>query len=375
MLDGLRVLLRATNWVGDVVISLPALRALRAHHRGDRIAVLARPWVAALYRLLPEVDEVLVEEPHGRHAGSSGRGLLASELREKAFDRAILLPRSFGTAFTVFRAGIPERWGYRGELRSPFLTHPVRFSPRPGEHELFRHLDLVAATGAPRPAIPDATWPVPEALRRDARGMLREAGVPDGPFAAAHVASFAHEAKRWPAERFASLLEGVSRARGLPFVLLGSAAEAGMNARVASLAPGARVFDLAGKTSLPRVLGLVAEAALFVGNDSGLAHLANAAGTPTTVVFGPTDPDATRPWDGPRPDGRPVRLRLARERVLCAPCRFTRCPLDHACMTGLGTGSVLRSTLCGTTAEQAFDRGVSEEGSGLRSTLYAAPVK
>ena len=338
MLDRVKILLRATNWVGDVVISLPALRALRAHHPKDRISVLARPWVAALYRLLPEVDEVLVEEPKGRHAGRAGRSALASELRGKGFDRAILLPRSFGTAFTAYRAGIPERWGYRGELRSPFLTHPVPFSRPPGEHEVYRHLALVAATGVPLPGVPDATWDVSDGLRRSARAKLTEAGVPGGPFAAAHVASFAHEAKRWPEARFAELF---AHLRDLPIVLLGSASEAPMNARVASLTSGARIFDLAGKTSLPEVLGIVALAELFVGNDSGLAHLANAAGTPTTVVFGPTNPDATRPWDGPRPDGRPVRLRIVRRRVLCAPCRFTRCPLDHACMNGIPIEDVL----------------------------------
>ena len=341
MLDGVKILLRATNWVGDVVLSLPALRALRAHHSKDRISVLARPWVAALYRLLPEVDEVLVEEPKGRHAGAAGRATLAAELRGKEFDRAILLPRSFATAWTAYRAGIPERWGYRGELRSPFLTHPVSFSSPPGEHELFRHLRLVAATGVPVPDVPDATWPVSEALRRAARTKLSEAGVPSGPFAAAHVASFAHEAKRWPEKRYADLFDHLTEVRDLPIILLGSANEAPMNAHVASLAAGARIFDLAGKTSLPEVLGLVSLADLFVGNDSGLAHLANATGTPTTVVFGPTDPDATRPWDGPRPDGRPVRLRVIRQRVLCAPCRFTRCPLDHACMTGIPVENVL----------------------------------
>jgi heptosyltransferase-2 len=336
-----RVLFRATNWVGDVVLSLPALRALRAHHRRDHLSVLARPWVAELYRLLPEVDEVLVEEPKGRHAGRAGRALLAAELRERAFDRAILLPRSFATAWTAFRAGIPERWGYRGELRSPLLTHPVPFSPRPGGHELFRHLRLVEAAGAPMPGTPDATLPVPDAPRRAARALLAGAGLSGEPFAAAHVASFAHEAKRWPEERFAALFDRLASDRGLPVVLLGSAAEAAANARVAALAPSARVFDLAGKTTLSDVLGVVAEAELFVGNDSGLAHLANAAGTPTTVVFGPTDPDATRPWDGPRPDGRPVRLRVVRRRVACAPCRFTRCPLDHACMTGVGVADLL----------------------------------
>ena len=337
----MKILLRATNWVGDVVLSLPALRALRSHHGRDRITVLARPWVAGLYRLLPEVDEILVEEPRGRHAGARGRAALAAELREKEFDRAILLPRSFATAWTAYRAGIAERWGYRGEFRSPFLTHPVAFSPRPGEHEVYRHLRLVAATGVPLPEVPDSTWPVSEAVRRSARACLAEAGLPKGPFAAAHVASFAHEAKRWPGERFAALFERLARERGLPVVLLGSESEAPMNARVAALASDAVVVDLAGKTSLPEVLGVVAEAELFVGNDSGLAHLANAAGTPTTVVFGPTDPDATRPWDGPRPGGGPAGLRVSRRRVPCAPCRFRRCPLDHACMKGIDVADVL----------------------------------
>ena len=337
----MKILLRATNWVGDVVISLPALRALRAHHPKDRISVLARPWVAALYRLLPEVDEVLVEEPKGRHAGTAGRAALAAELHGKGFDRAILLPRSFGTAWTAYRAGIPERWGYRGELRSPFLTHPVPFARPAGGARALPPPPPRRRDGRPLPGVPDATWPVSEALRRSARARLAEAGVPDGPFAAAHVASFAHEAKRWPEERFADLFAHLTEVRDLPVILLGSADEAPMNARVASLAAGARVFDLAGKTSLPEVLGLVSLAELFVGNDSGLAHLANAAGTPTTVVFGPTDPDATRPWDGPRPDGRPVRLRVVSQRVLCAPCRFTRCPLDHACMTGIPVEDVL----------------------------------
>jgi heptosyltransferase-2 len=354
MLDGVRLLLRATNWVGDVVISLPALRALRAHHRKDRIVVLARPWVAELYRLLPEVDEVLVEEPKGRHAGAAGRSTLATELREREFDRAILLPRSFETAWTAYRAGIPERWGYRGELRSPFLTHPIAHSRRPGEHEVFRHLRLVAATGVPMPEVPDGTWPASDALRRSARARLAQAGIPSGPFVAAHVASFAHAAKRWPQERFAALFDRLAKEHGLPVALLGSAAEAPVNARVASLSSTARVVDLAGKTSLPEVLGIVASAELFVGNDSGLAHLANAAGTPTAVVFGSTDPDATRPWDGPRPDGRPVRLRVVRRRALCAPCRFTRCPLDHACMTRVTVEDVLDS------------RGLAE---GVRPTL------
>ncbi|HTS02838.1 MAG TPA: glycosyltransferase family 9 protein, partial [Thermoanaerobaculia bacterium] len=114
-----------------------------------------------------------------------------------------------------------------------------------------------------------------------------------------------------------------------------------VNAEAASLAKKARVADLSGATTLPEALGVLASARLFVGNDSGLAHLASAAGAPSVVVFGPTDPDATRPWDGPRPDGRPVRLALARRRTPCAPCRFPVCPIDHACMTSVTAADVL----------------------------------
>ena len=130
-------------------------------------------------------------------------------------------------------------------------------------------------------------------------------------------------------------------ARGLDVVLLGSAGETGVNAEAAALAKKARVRDLSGRTTLPEALGVLASARLFVGNDSGLAHLASAASTPTVVVFGPTDPDATRPWDGARPDGRPVRLALARRRTPCAPCGFPVCPIDHACMTGVTAADVL----------------------------------
>ncbi|MGA7992368.1 MAG: glycosyltransferase family 9 protein, partial [Thermoanaerobaculia bacterium] len=180
----------------------------------------------------------------------------------------------------------------------------------------------------------------PKEVREAARARLAAAGV-QGPFVAAHVASFAHAAKRWDIARFSEVFDGLAARAGLPVVLLGSAGEKAVNAETASLAKKARVLDLSGATTLPEALGVLASARLFVGNDSGLAHLASAAGTPAAVVFGPTDPDATRPWDGPRADGKPVRLALVRRRTLCAPCRFDRCPIDHACMAGVTSEDVL----------------------------------
>ena len=339
----MRTLVRATNWVGDVVLSLPAVRALRAADPHGALAVLARPWVAELYRLLAEVDEVLVDESKGPGADPEARERLALEVRRGGFDRAIVLPTSFEAAWTLARAGVPERIGYRGELRGAFLTRAVRLVLRPGEHQIWKHLRLAAAAGAPVPAAPDVSWPVGASLREAGRKRLAAAGWTGGPFAAAHVASFAHAAKRWSLGRYAGVFEALTARRRLTTVLLGSAGEKAVNAEVVSRAAKASVLDLSGATALPEALGVLAEARLFLGNDSGLAHLASAAGTPSVVVFGPTDPEATRPWDGPRADGKPVRLGLVRRRTLCAPCRFDVCPIDHACMEGVAAADVLEA--------------------------------
>jgi heptosyltransferase-2 len=337
----MRTLVRATNWVGDVVLSLPAVRALRAADPGGTLAVLARPWVAELYRLLPEMDEVLVDGSKGSDADAKAREKLVLQIRDGRFDRAVVLPTSFDSAWGIARAGVPERIGYRGELRGALLTRALRLALGPGEHQVWRHLRLAMAAGAQLPAAPDVSLTVSDDLRDAARARLTAVGWKGGPFAAAHVASFAHAAKRWDIARYAEVFGALNARRGLPVVLLGSSAERSVNARAAALAAKALALDLAGETSLPEALGVLAQARLFLGNDSGLAHLAVAAGTPAVVVFGSTDPDATRPWDGPRRDGRPVRLALVRRRTLCAPCRFEVCPIDHACMSGVSPADVL----------------------------------
>jgi heptosyltransferase-2 len=339
----MKTLVRATNWVGDVVMSLPAVRALRAADPKGRLAVLAREWVAELYRHLPEIDEVLVDSSKGDGADGTARERLVAEVKERGFDRAVILPTSFRTAWTLALARVPERIGYRGELRGALLTKAVGLSLAPGEHQVWKHLRLAAAAGAPHPAAPDVSWPVRDDVRESGRVRLGAAGWKAGPFVAAHVASFAHAAKRWDLARFAAVFDELASRRGLPVVLLGSAAEKPVNAAAAALATKARAFDLSGATTLPEALGVLAQARLFVGNDSGLAHLAGAAGTPSVVVFGSTDPEATRPWDGPRGDGKPVRLALVRRRTLCAPCRFAVCPIDHACMEGVSPGDVLKA--------------------------------
>lgn len=323
---------RATNWVGDVAMSLPALKAWRASFPTERLTILARPWVADLYRTLPAIDEVLVDDRQKS---------LVDELRSRSFQRALVFPTSFRSLWAPFRAGISERIGYGGDFRSPLLTRVVRSTMPHDTHQVWQHLRLVEAAGAGAVTAPDSSWEVPESLRLEGRKRLEETGWDGRPFLAAHVASFAHAAKRWDLARYAELFDHLARSRGLAVVLLGSSGEAGVNAQVRELVREARLFDLSGRSTLPELLGILSSASLFVGNDSGISHLAAAVGIPTTVLFGPTDPDATRPWDGARGDGKPVRISFARKRPLCAPCRFPVCPIDHRCMKVLSVSEVL----------------------------------
>jgi heptosyltransferase-2 len=337
----MKTLLRATNWVGDMAISIPALKALRASFPRDHLAVLARPWVADLYRLRSDIDEVLVEDRGGPHGGADGRRRLTAELRAKSFDRILLLPTSFGTAWTAQQAGIPARYGWAAEGRGALLTHALPQRLHRGRHQIWKHLLLVEAAGAVVPESPDASWPVSREVAEAGRARLASAGWDGKPFLAAHVASFAHAAKRYELPGYAAAFDRLAEEKGLAAVLLGSREEGAVNSEASGLLRRARAYDLSGKSTLPEVLGILSLARLFVGNDSGLSHLAGAVGTPAVVVFGPTDPDATRPWDGPRGDGKPVRIAVVRHRTACAPCRFGVCPIDHRCMTGLDVERVL----------------------------------
>lgn len=283
---------------------------------------------------------MIIEDVRGEHAGAKGQDRLAAALARERFDRAIVFPTSFRTAWTVARARIPIRIGYRGQFRRALLTRSVPFRLAPGEHQVFQHLRLAAAAGAAVTA-PDTSWEVSKRERDAGRKALKKAGFDGGPYVALHLASFAHAAKRWDLRRFAEVVDALAAELSLHAILLGTSSEKVMNAEAASLVRKARITDLSGRSSLPEALGVLAEATLFVGNDSGISHLAAAAGTPTVVVFGPTDPDATRPWDGPRGDGRLPRVTVVRRPPLCAPCRFRVCPIDHACMSDVTPETVL----------------------------------
>jgi heptosyltransferase-2 len=302
------ILVRATNWVGDAVMCLPALRVIRDRFPKAHIAVLAKPWVADLYRRENFADEVI------QYDGS--RWATARMLRPRKFDCAILLQNAFEAALIAWLARIPVRIGYNRDGRRLLLTRAVPV-PKPGEiprHQRFYYLELLRRAG-----IVD-TLPSSDAIRLDAgdhKQARRMIGVSPG---AAYGT-----AKQWLPDRFAEAAERLAQARGAEVALFGSSSERELCEQVAKLLNGRRVTNYAGKTTLGEFIDLASQCELFLTNDSGAMHIASALGVPTVAIFGATDDVATGPT-GPL-------ARVVREPVDCSPCLLRECPIDHRCMT------------------------------------------
>lgn len=331
--DPRKILIRAVNWVGDAVLTLPAILAVARRFRRAEITVLAKPWVASLLAGQPGVDRVLVYETEGRHAGLRGRIALGGTLRAECFDLALLLPNSLDAAIGPWLARIPRRLGYGTDGRSPLLTHRLRPSREAGRHQVEYYLDLARALGG-------SAGPVPRLLLsrqavRQAEELLADQGVgPADPCLGINPGSVYGSAKRWPAERFAATADALEARMGGRAILFGSARELEVLQAVASRMqrPG---IVLGGRTDLAVLAALLARCRLLVSNDTGAMHVATAVGTPTLAVFGPTDPEATAPAG--------ERSRIVRSPVPCSPCLLRECPIDHRCMLGVSVEEVLRA--------------------------------
>ena len=279
------VAIRATNWLGDVILSLPALRDVRRALPDARLSVLARPSVAPLYEAVSEVDEVVTVE---------GVRSQARALREGRYDRVFFFTNSFGTALAGALAGVPERWGYATQGRSLLLTQsaPVPADAR-GRSQVHYYRSMLAAMGMPTSESLDTS------LRPKAEWIDRgRALLGSGRFVGLAPGAAKGPAKRWPPERFAATGDLVRRELGVEVVLVGAAADVPASRAVASAMKDAPL-DLCGRTDLRAFAGVLASLNGLVANDSGAMHLGAAVGIPTIGVFGPTNPEETHPV-GPR---------------------------------------------------------------------------
>jgi heptosyltransferase II len=327
-----RLMVRATNWLGDAVMSVPAIRCLREIFPRAHIAVVARPWVADLYARESAIDRVIV---YGAARGLKPRIEFARRLRAEGFEAAILLQNAFDAALMAWLARIPERIGYRRDGRGLLLTRaaPVPESGEIPRHQRFYYLELLRRAGLME------RYPANEAIRLEGTEQAREAGVAhlhalgiEGtPVGISPGAAYGN-AKRWMPERFAAVAR---RFQGSPVLIFGAAGERELGAQVAAQIPGAH--NLAGQTTLREFIELAAACRLFLTNDSGSMHIASALGVPTVAIFGATDDVTTGP-------AGPV-ARVVREHAECSPCLLRECPIDHRCMTAVSAEAVAGAAL------------------------------
>jgi heptosyltransferase-2 len=327
-----RVLIRGTNWIGDVVMTLPAVASVRNSFPRARISVLAKPWVAEVYRLSPDVDEVIPFEEPGRHAGVAGKLRLAGDLRGCGFDCAILLQNAIEAAIIALLAGIPIRAGYNSDARGLLLTHSVRRTKAVRRvHQTDYYVEMVRALGC-APADRNVRLRPGKDYGEIAEKLFARFGL-DAARPRIGIAPGAAygPAKMWFPERFASVADRLIDGTGAQGLLFGSA---GDRESTAAVQKNARhpLIDIAGETDLKEAIALISRCDLFLSNDSGLMHVAGALGVPTVAIFGSTDPAATSPAGE-----RSVVIHRA---VECGPCLKPVCPTDFRCMEMIGVEEV-----------------------------------
>jgi len=331
-----KILIRATNWVGDAIMAIPALRAVRAKFPDAQIAILARPYVADIYRHQQIADELIAYDWKGIHAGFGGRERLAAELRAKKFDLALLLQNAFNAAWLAWRAGIPRRIGYARDGRGVLLTEAIPV-PNPGDipvHEKFYYLELVRRAGWVTELVDEGFIQLAVASEQlaAAEEKLRGAGSlgKSTRIAVGAGASYG-SAKCWPPERFAATLNHLQMHSDTDVILFGTPAEVPVTEAIASKL-GKPPINLAGQTDIAELPALLARCRIFLGNDSGAMHVAAAVGLQVVAVFGPTDPLGTAPVT--------PRFTIVQEKPYCSPCFLRRCPTDHRCMTAVQPAAV-----------------------------------
>lgn len=324
-----KILVRSTNWIGDAIMTTPAVRTIRENFSDAHITMLAYPWVADVFRASPHVDEVMLYDAKGRHQGLVGLWRLAGELRQQRFDCAILLQNAFKAALLAWLARIPIRAGYRRDGRSLLLRPGITIRPEVRHlHQVHYYQYLLQDLGlrcgsdqlflAHDPA--DARWARDFKEQAGGRALV---GINPG-------AAFG-PAKCWPAERYGQLCALLYKEMGVHAVVFGTKADEATIETIVRHGP-AFISGLAGKTSLGQAMALIAQCDGFVTNDSGLMHVGAAVGTPLVAIFGSTDHIATGPWSS--------RAVVVKKELACQPCLKRECGTDFRCMTSIGVEEV-----------------------------------
>ncbi|RZB35260.1 MAG: heptosyltransferase II [Desulfobacteraceae bacterium Eth-SRB1] len=328
-----RLLIRSTNWIGDAVMTTPAVRAIRKNFPDAEISILAKPWVAPVFENSPYVDHVLIYDDADRHMGVAGKLRLASELRGYRFDAAILLQNAIEAALIAFFSGIPCRIGYNTDARGFLLTHSVPCTPQIKKmHQTGYYLGILQGTGLKADGL-GLDLVVDKKYQKRAAEILEEHGISKTDrLAGINPSATFGPAKQWFPERYAALSDKIHEVFGARILLFGGPGDRDLGIRISQNMRNPNI-DLCGKTSLEEAIALINMCNLFITNDSGLMHVAAALDIPLIAIFGSTNPFTTGP--------KGSNSKIVRVPIECSPCLKPKCPKGHLkCMNRIDVDMV-----------------------------------
>ena len=328
-------MIRGVNWIGDAVLTIPAIKAVRKAFPGAHISLLVKPWVAEVFSENPDIDEIISYDE--KFKGIMGKFRLAKTLRESCFDTAILLQNAFDAAFITWLAKIPERIGYKRDCRGFLLTKGISVPGEIlGQHQINYYLNIIRSIKVDIEETPPYIH-----LNDNEREKAREtisSGLQDPhlPLIGINPGAAYGSAKRWPPEYFAELIMKIINELNGRVIIFGGHGEVEIANEIINeintlkirrrIEYGSRIMVMSGKTSLRELAALISECDAFITNDSGPMHMASALQVPTAAIFGSTDPTATGPFGKGH---KVITMDLD-----CSPCLKRECPeKDLACMT------------------------------------------
>ncbi len=388
-----RILVRGVNWLGDAVMTTPALMRLREHFPSALIALLTPEKLRGLWLHHPAVDEIITFTPEEGAwriaqkvqvvmwpeskkqtvAESARRAAEAiSPIHRGAFDLALIFPNSPRSAIESWIAGIPRRVGYARPWRNFFLTNVVPSRPDAGQmrkrsvgeikkltsvlagdppravysesgHQIYDYLHLVAALGANPEPLPTQLVVTPSEIKAAAQKFnLTTQFTQDRPIFGLNPGAEYGPAKRWPAQRFIAAAKEIQKRTKCFWVVLGAKGDALLASEIQSaISPNqSNVVSLAGETSLRELCAVIKQCRVLLTNDTGPMHIAAALGTPVVVPFGSTSPELTGPILSPG-----ARHQLIKSNVACSPCFLRECPIDFRCMNGIAVERVVEAVI------------------------------
>lgn len=330
----MKIVVRAPNWIGDAILCLPALTSLRKNFPDAEIWVAAFEWTEGIFSPLDWIRGTIFLTNKNSYKNIR---LDAQGLRQHAFDVGVLFTNSFGSALLFSLAKIPQRWGYTRDGRHLLLTKRVRTSPREApQHHIQYYLTLISLLGLKtEPAQLD--FPLTEEAVSQGKDLFRTLhGDTNKPVVVLSPGAAYGPSKRWPASFFSRLATLLQEHHDAEILITGARSDKEIATSIAALMPR-KPLDLTGKTTLSQLAGVISQSALFITNDSGPMHLANALKVPVVAIFGPTDPRATGPYQKPS--------KVLKSHVACWPCSYRECPFEHQCMTQISPEMVYEECL------------------------------